>query len=201
MAFYKSTSEKCWLTLSILCGLSALAILLQVTFGMQTVESAFGQRWVSTEIILFHPLAGSILGVPATVDLVIQFKPITGFMAFSFLWFATAFQSLRTPLNWMMNQFPIIHGMINLAAFLLCLIAGYEVAWNFTAFGAVLASMPNTVAFNKIVDGATFQYASYPVNAVFATKMFTTALFIGIYTLYSNKQCIARTASYSRNRT
>jgi len=185
MGFYKSASDKCWFLLSLIFGFTALAILLQVTFGMQTVEAAFGERWVSTEIVLAHLPVGMIPGILDTVSLPIQFKPITGFMAFSFLWFASAYQSLRPPLTRMMSRFPMSRDVIALAAFLLCLISGYETIWNFMAFGAMLASMPNAEAFNKVADSITFQYTYYPVNAVFATKMFWLALLMGAYTLFS----------------
>ena len=186
MNFYKRASERYWFVLSTIFGLSTLAILLKMVFGTSVVETAFGERWVSTEVVLFHIPVWLIPGV--SVDSAIQFKPITLFMAFSFLWFATGFQSLKPSLNSMINRFPMIRGVIIVMAFTICLVAGYETIWNFIALGAVLSSLPNTVAFNKVVDSVVFQYTWYPVNAVFATKMFSIALFIGIYTLYAIRE-------------
>jgi len=181
MRYYESASAKRWLALSILFGAAALAIWAYVTFGISTPEAAFGQRWISVEIVLFNLPAGLIPGVPVSIPM--QFKPVTGFAVLSFLWFAAALQSLR-------RQFALTSSAarqaIGIAAFLLCMVAGYELAWNFSLWSARLAFLGSNPAlsFNEIVDTVAFQSSYYPVNLVFSTKLFAAALFMGIYTLY-----------------
>lgn len=181
MRLYESASAKGWLFLSILFGVGALAIWGYVSFWVSTPETIFGEKWVSVEIALFKLPPGFIPGVP--VGIPIQFKPITGFALLSFLWFAAALQSLR-------GQFdlasPTTRQLIALGAFLLCLVAGYELAWNFSLWSARLAFLGSNpdLSFDEIVDSVAFHSAYYPVNLIFSTKLFASALFIGLYTLY-----------------
>jgi hypothetical protein len=181
MGLYADSAARKWLVISVLFGAATLAIWLYVTFGVSMLETAFGQRWTSVEITLIRLPLGSVPGVPEDVELPLQFKPITGFMIFSFLWFIAACQSLKPQFEVMSS---LKREVVMTLAFLLCLVAGYELVWNFMAFGAILASMPNAVAFNKTVDSVAFEYSYYPVSAVFATKMFSCAFAIGVYGIY-----------------
>jgi hypothetical protein len=182
MRYYESASAKHWLALSILFGATALVIWGYVTFWISTPEAAFGQRWVSVEIVLFSLPPGLIPGVPVSIP--IQFKPVTGFAALSFLCFATVLQSIRAKLNF---SSPSTKHAIGIGAFLLCMVAGYELAWNFSLWSARLAFLGSSnpaLSFNEIVDTVAFQSSYYPVNLVFSTKLFAAALCVGAYTLY-----------------
>ena len=182
MRLYESASAKRWLVLSIVFGVTALSIWGYVTFIVTTPETAFGQRWISVEIILFRLPPGVIPGVPVSIP--VQFKPVTGFAALSFLWFAAALQSLRAQFN---LTSPGARQLIALGAFLLCMVAGYELTWNFSLWSARLTFLVGSnpdLSFNEIIDTVAFQSSYYPVNLVFSTKLFTSALFMGIYTLY-----------------
>jgi hypothetical protein len=181
MGVYANSSARKWLGVSIVFGAAVLALWAYVTFGVSLLETAFGQRWVSVEIVFLRLPLGSIPGIPKDVELPLQFKPITGLMIFSFLWFVAACQSLKPQFTSMSS---LRKEVVTMMAFLLCLVAGYELVWNFMAFGSILASMPNAVAFNKTVDGVTFEYSYYPVSAVFATKVFSSLFAIAVYAVY-----------------
>lgn len=181
MGLYTDSQSRKWLAFSVMFGAAVLALWAYVTFGVALLETAFGQRWVSVEIVFLRLPLGSIPGIPKDVELPLQFKPITGLMIFSFLWFVAACQSLKP-------QFVSISSLrkeaVTMMAFLLCLVAGYELVWNFMAFGSILASMPNTTAFNRTVDSVTFEYSYYPVSAVFATKVFSALFAMAVYAVY-----------------
>ena len=181
MVYSRSGSAKYWLALSVLFGAAALVIWAYVTFWIFTPEAAFGQRWVSVEIVLFSLPSGLIPGVPVSIP--IQFKPVTGFAALFFLWFAAGLQGLGRQLN---LTSPSKRQAIGIAAFLVCMITGYELMWNFSLWSASLAFLgPNSSrSFNQIIDTVAFQSSYYPVNLVFSTKIFAAALFMGFYTLY-----------------
>ena len=181
MRYYESAEAKRWLALSMVFGAAALAIWAYVTFWVSTPERAFGQKWVSVEIVLFSLQAGTIPGVPVRIPL--QFKPVSGFAALSFLWFAAALQSLRGQFN---LTSPSTRQVIGIAAFLLCMIASYELAWSFSLWCARLSFLGSdpSLSFDEIVDTVAFESSYYPVNLVFSTKLFASALFMGIYTLY-----------------
>jgi len=183
MRLYEGEVAKRWLAASILFGAGALAIWVYVTFLKGVPETAFGQRWTGIEITLFRLPSGSIPGVPKDVSLPLQFKPITGFTFLAFLWFASAFQSLRLQLE-SMSRFK--RDAIMVVAFLFCLVTGYEFIWNFTIWSAKLAYLGVTslVPFNELVDATAWESFYYPVNLVFITKIFGCAFFMAIYTIY-----------------
>jgi len=154
-----------------------------VTFAVPIPETAFGQRWTGIEITLLRLPSGSVPGVPKDVQLPFQFKPITGFTALAFLWFASAFQSLKPQLESISES---KKDALILVAFLFCLVTGYEFIWNFTIWAAKLAyiGLASSVPFNELVDVATWESFYYPVNLVFATKMFGCVFFMAVYTIY-----------------
>jgi hypothetical protein len=179
--YHKSASAKYWRALSVLFGAAALAIWAYVTFWISTPEAAFGERWVSVEIVLFSLPSGLIPGVPVSIP--IQFKPVTGFAALFFLWFAAGVQDLGRQLN---LTSPSRKQAIGIGAFLACMLTGYELMWSFSLWSARLAFLGSNSArsFNEIIDTVAFQSSYYPVNLVFSTKLFAAALFMGFYTLY-----------------
>ena len=154
-----------------------------VTFAVPIPETAFGQRWTGIEITLLRLPSGSVPGVPKDVQLPFQFKPITGFTALAFLWFASAFQSLKPQLESISES---KKDALILVALLFCLVTGYEFIWNFTIWAAKLAyiGLASSVPFNELVDAATWESFYYPVNLVFATKMFGCVFFMAVYTIY-----------------
>ena len=182
MRYFERVQSRRWLVLSALFAVTALIIWGYVTYGLSSPETAFGQRWVSTEVVLFALPAGLIPGVPVSIP--IQFKPITGFSILLFSWWATLLLALRDRLNMTSSSTRQVIGVI---AFLMCMIAGYELTWNFSLWSArlcLLGANPAT-SFNEMVDTIAFQSSYYPVNLVFITKLFASLLFVGIYTIYS----------------
>ena len=182
MRYFETVQSKRWLALSVLFAVTALIISGYVTYGLASPETAFGQRWVSTEVVLFALPAGLIPGVPVSIPM--QFKPITGFSILLFLWWAALLLALRDRLNMTSSSTRQVIGMI---AFLMCMITGYELTWNFSLWSArmsLLGANP-AISFNEMIDTIAFQSSYYPVNLVFITKLFASLLFVGIYTIYS----------------
>jgi hypothetical protein len=177
----ESAESRRWLALSAIFAAAALIIWGYVTYHVNSPETAFGQRWVSVEIVLFFLPPSLIPGVPVSIP--IQFKPITGFAVLLFLWWATLLLSLRDRLSLASAS---ARRAIEIAAFLTCMIAGYELTWNFSLWSARLAMLGASPAasFNEMVDTIAFQSSYYPVNLVFITKLFASILFIGAYTIY-----------------
>ncbi len=183
LRLYREPAARNWLFLSIVSGCFALAIWVYVTFSVPLLETAFGQRWTSTEIALFRLPLGSVPGIPGNVELPIQFKPVTGFTIFAFLWFVAAFQSLKPQFTSMPSS---RRAVIVMGAFLVCLVAGYEFIWNFGIWIAKLAYLGPTssVPFKELVDATTWESFYYPVNLVFATKMFGCVFAMAAYTIH-----------------
>jgi hypothetical protein len=181
LTYFETVQSKRWLALSVLFAVTALIIWGYVTFGLSSPETAFGQRWVSVELVLFVLPPGLIPGVP--VNIPVQFKPITGFSILLFLWWGTLLLALRDRLN---MTSPSTRQAIGVIAFLSCMITSYELAWNFSLWSARLSLLGANPAasFNEMVDTIAFQSSYYPVNLVFITKLFASLLFVGIYTIY-----------------
>ena len=153
MRLYESSSARVWLFLSILFGVGALAIWAYVSFWVSSPETIFGEKWVSVEILLFELPRGFIPGVPVSVP--IQLKPVTGFAALSFLWFAAALQSLRAQFNLLSHA---TKQLIAVGAFLLCMVTGYELIWNFSLWSARLAFLGSNpdLSFDQLVNTVAF---------------------------------------------
>ncbi len=176
----ESREEKIWLLLSIIAGLGCLVLWLYATFIVILKESAFGDKWVFTEIT-FISIPKSLFNTD--FNIVLEFKLITLLVIFGISYWIFGLESFRK----ILNKFPILFKKLFFLISLIGVMTSiYEVFWNFNLWNAKIVSLaiqnPNFI--NIDMDGLAYLNPIFPVNLNFATKMYLLALFFSLYGVY-----------------
>lgn len=180
MKQFESREEKTWLLLSIIAGLGCLVLWLYSTLIVDLKESAFGDKWVFTEIT-FISIPKSLFNTD--FNIVLEFKLITLFVVFGISYWIFGLESFRK----ISNKFPILFKKLFFLISLIGVMTSiYEVLWNFNLWNAKIVSLaiqnPNFI--NTDMDGLAYLNPIFPVNLNFATKMYLLALFVSLYGVY-----------------
>lgn len=122
---------------------------------------------------------------PISVFPLFYSKPITWLTAALFALFFSALELGRDDvLKW--SKFR--RDMLKFAAFFIGGMAAYEVMFNFTLWGGLIASDSILGELNVDIIKNTFPNPNTPWNIVFATKLFTALFIISVYAFYYLQQ-------------
>ena len=108
-------------------------------------------------------------------------KPITWLSAAIL---ALYFSSLELGKDMVMQWRKVHRDILKFFAFFVCAMATYEVLFNFTLWGGLIASDSILGELNVDLIKNTFPNPETPWNIVFATKLFTVLTIISAYSFY-----------------
>ena len=108
-------------------------------------------------------------------------KPITWLSAAIL---ALYFSSLELGKDMVMQWRKVHRDILKFFAFFVCAMATYEVLFNFTLWGGLIASDSILGELNVDLIKNTFPNPETPWNIVFATKLFTVLVIISAYSFY-----------------
>jgi len=155
-------SRRIWLTISIVSGIIALLITSYYLLKYPNFE-IYGEQFIMDEWVPFK---------------FVQFKPITLMFFFIFTWWGSLLQFIKPKLS------RINKNWINFAIIILFLIfftSIYELFFNFTLWGALMAISNVTdpdILYNRFPNPST------PVSLVYATKIIILLFSISAYSIY-----------------
>ena len=108
-------------------------------------------------------------------------KPITWLSAAILAFY---FSSLELGKDMVMQWRKFHRDILKFFAFFVCAMATYEVLFNFTLWGGLIASDSILGELNVDIIKNTFPNPETPWNIVFATKLFTVLVIISAYSFY-----------------
>ena len=142
--------------------------MLRITFGLDPLFP-IGENFVVRE-------------VPSPKDFPIYAKPITYIVYSIMLAWLFGLEALRDRFSRI--SFTWIELFMVVSAFLMFL-SGYEMFYNFTIGSALMASQTQSgkMSYSPDLLVNSFPNPAYPVNLVFATKIFSLIFFVALYFL------------------
>lgn len=147
-----------------------------------SITSAYG---ILATIIQGGNVVGEILVTlevpPISVFPLFYSKPITWLSAAIL---ALYFSSLELGKDMVMQWRKFHRDILKFFAFFVCAMATYEVLFNFTLWGGLIASDSILGELNVDIIKNTFPNPETPWNIVFATKLFTVLTIISAYSFY-----------------
>ena len=167
--------EKTRTVYKIICIVSAVVMIITATYGIvagiiQGVD-VVGETFVTVEF------------PPPEVFVFFYAKPVT-WLAASIIAFWFSFFELQKNRILMIPKFIRQTGMF--IAFFIAAMAFYEVLFNFTIWGALMAkeALGELASWNPDILQNPFPNPEVPWNLVFATKLFVVITIVAIYTFY-----------------
>ena len=147
-----------------------------------SITSAYG---ILATIIQGGNVVGEILVTlevpPISVFPLFYSKPITWLSAAIL---ALYFSSLELGKDMVMQWRKVHRDILKFFAFFVCAMATYEVLFNLTLWGGLIASDSILGELNVDLIKNTFPNPETPWNIVFATKLFTVLVIISAYSFY-----------------